>query len=1204
MKNENKIANSVEMHVTKRNNKREIISFDKILRRIKSLGKDLNLQKIIYAQLAMKVIDQLYDNIETSKIDELTAEQCASMSSIHPDYSKLASAIIISNLHKNTSDCFYETMKKLYDFKDVNKNSHKLIHTNIINIAQMHKELINNMFDYKRDYLFDYFGFKTLERAYLMRCNNIILERPQHMWMRVSLCIHGANMEKVEETYNLMSQKYFIHATPTLFNAGTPRPQLSSCYLIGMESDSIDGIFNTVKECAQISKWSGGIGLHIHNIRSSGSHIRGTNGTSNGLIPMLGVFNKTARYVDQGGKRNGSFAIYLEAHHPDIEDFLDLKKNHGDEESKCRDLFYGLWLSDLFMERVIGNKIWSLFCPDKCPGLSDCYGEKYNKLYLNYENQKLYNKQINARDLWIKILDAQMETGTPYILYKDSANSKSNQKNLGTIKSSNLCVAPETYILTENGQEQIQNLKDKKVNVWNGKEFSKTTIRQTNDASELIEIHCSDGSVLTCTKYHKFYIKNSNNSNNSNNASNSASNNSNNTSNSNKTNNSFQEIMYDIFCGTLDDYDDYKKNTIIVIQAKDLQPNMELINSCYPILDNTKNVLINAYAIGYNSLYEKKQIKKKCFNKCLANMQNNNINSKIFVPNNYSLQTKIYWLAGLCDSYGIIHTNSKNNSQTIEILCNNKEFLYNVKLMLQTCGINVTICTNTSNSNNTNNKYSLLIDEDNLFILLNLGFKTLVLNIYTYNYTKTIKNIFNKNSFKNNSVYVSKIVNNNRIDKTFCFNEPKRHAGIFNGIITSQCTEIIEYSDDKETAVCNLASLGLPNFVKDDKTFDYAKLYEVTQVIVNNLNNVIDINFYPTQKTKRSNFKHRPIGIGIQGLADTFFKMDLPFTSLEAKEVNKQIFETIYYASLEKSYLISKSRYENMKILKSHYINNNWSFTSNDEECRDYNIFNTSEASSSSTIKTDEEILDLLNIIKPIKAEIDNFDIIDHCSGAYCSFKGSPISKGLFQFDLWNSQPATNNYDWNSLRENIKTYGIRNSLLVAPMPTASTSQILGNNECFEPITSNIYSRKTLAGEFVLVNKYLVEDLLEINMWNESIKNNIIANKGSISNIANIPNKLKEKYQIVWEMSMKDIINMSRDRGIYICQSQSLNLWMEDPDAKALTNMHFFAWRSGLKTGIYYLRRKAKHQAQQFTIEPEKKENKESNNDDGCLMCSG
>ena len=859
MKN-NKSNSGIDMYVIKRNGKREPISFDKILKRIKSLGKECELKNIIYAQLTMKVIDQLQDDIETKRIDELTAEQCAALASKHPEYTKLASAITISNLHKNTSSSFYETIKKIYEFKDVNNESYCLIHDDIMKIVETNKDTIDAMIDYSRDFLFDYFGLKTLERAYLIKLDKIIVERPQHMWMRVALCIHGNDLEKVKQTYDLMSQKYFIHATPTLFNAGTPRPQLSSCYLLGMEDDSIDGIFNTVKECGQISKWSGGIGLHIHNIRSSGSHIRGTNGTSNGIIPMLGVFNKTARYVDQGGKRNGSFAIYLEPHHPDIEEFLELKKNHGDEESKCRDLFYALWISDLFMERVIGNKKWSLFCPDKCPGLCDCYGDKYRELYNKYEEEGKYKYQIEARDLWNKILDAQMETGTPYLLYKDAANQKSNQKNLGTIRSSNLCC------------------------------------------------------------------------------------------------------------------------------------------------------------------------------------------------------------------------------------------------------------------------------------------------------------------------------------------------------------EIIEYSDANETAVCNLASIGLPMFVKDDKTFDFDKLYEITKVLVTNLNNIIDINYYPTDKTRRSNFLHRPIGIGVQGLADTFFKMDYAFTSDEAKKLNIEIFETIYYAALERSCEISCERREGLKQLQQEYLDGNWRFLNNKPECREYDCFNNTSASSSDTIKSDNKIIDLLNKFKPVKSEIDKLE--EEFLGAYSSFKGSPISQGIFQFEMWGVNLKNSKLDWDSLKEKVIKFGIRNSLLCAPMPTASTSQILGNNECFEPITSNIYSRRTLAGEFIMVNKYLVDELLELGLWNEDIKNNIIANKGSIQHIEGLSDKIKEKYKIVWEMKMKDLIDMSRDRGAYICQSQSFNLWMEDPDPKSLTNMHFYSWRAGLKTGIYYLRRKPKHQPQQFTIEPENKNknknnsnsNSNSNNEDECLMC--
>jgi ribonucleoside-diphosphate reductase alpha chain len=785
------MENINEMRVTKRNGQLEDIAFDKILARVKKLGQEVNIQ-INYSSLAMKVIDQLYDKIDTAKIDELAAEQCASLSTNHPDYGTLAARIVVSNHQKNTDPYFDMVVNRLYNFKNIHGEVKPLVSKEFFEYYANNQSEIEKMFDYERDYLIDYFGFKTLERAYLFRVDNKIVERPQHMWMRVAIGIHGDpsnpnSLSLVKETYDLMSLKYFTHATPTLFNAGTPRQQLSSCYLIAMEDDSLGGIYNTLNDCAQISKYAGGIGLHIHNIRAKGSHILGTNGSSNGLVPMLRVFNSTARYVDQGGgKRNGSFAIYLEPWHPDIDDFLELKKNHGDEELKARDLFYALWISDLFMERVKSNAKWSLFCPHECPGLSDVYGDKFVELYEKYELNGKARKIVNARDLWFKILDAQMETGTPYILFKDAANKKSNQQNIGTIKSSNLC------------------------------------------------------------------------------------------------------------------------------------------------------------------------------------------------------------------------------------------------------------------------------------------------------------------------------------------------------------TEIMEYSDDKETAVCNLASIGLPSFVNaETKEFDYDKLHQVTKVVTNNLNCVIDINFYPTEKTRVSNFKHRPIGIGVQGLADAFVLLDIPFHSDAAKEVNRLIFETIYHAALEKSNEIAKELGE-----------------------------------------------------------------------SYSSFQGSPASKGILQYDLWSKEPTPGRYDWSALKQSIITYGLRNSLLIAPMPTASTSQILGFNECFEPFTSNLYSRRTLAGEFVVVNKYLMKELIQLGLWNEQIKNNIIANKGSVQQLTILPEHIRNKYKIVWEIPMKHVIDMSADRGAFICQSQSLNLWVEDPTYNTLTSMHFYSWKQGLKTGIYYLRRKAKHQAQQFTIEPEQIQGKtEEAKDEICEMCS-
>ena len=780
----NKIQLNDEMNVLKRNGKLEIVSFDKILQRMKRIGREADL-KLNYTTLAMKVIDQLYDGISTTRIDELSAEQCASLSSTHPDYNILGGRIIISNHQKNTEESFCHVISKLHDFKDYHDNNYSLISDVLYNVVNEHSQEIEDMICHDRDYLIEYFGFKTLERSYLMKINGVIVERIQHMWMRVSIGIHGNDLQRVKETYDLMSQKYFTHATPTLFNAGTPKPQLSSCFLQAMESDSVDGIYNTLKDCANISKWAGGIGLHIHNVRASGSHIRGTNGKSNGIVPMLKVFNNTAKYIDQGGgRRNGSFAIYLEPWHADIEMFLEMRKNHGDEEMKARDLFYALWIPDLFMKRVKSNADWTLMCPDECPGLADVYGDEFERLYEEYEKSDKGRRTVKARELWFHMLDAQMETGTPYMLFKDACNKKSNQKNVGVIKSSNLC------------------------------------------------------------------------------------------------------------------------------------------------------------------------------------------------------------------------------------------------------------------------------------------------------------------------------------------------------------TEIVEYSDNNETAVCNLASIALPTFIDASKSiFDYEKLHEVVKVITYNLNKVIDVNFYPTEKTRISNMRHRPIGLGVQGLADVFIMLDIPFYSMKAKAINKRIFETIYHGALESSCELAQK------------------------------------------------------------------------DGIYGSFVDSPASKGILQFDMWEQHTQNNEfYDWDDMKNKIKNYGIRNSLLVAPMPTASTSQILGFNECIEPITSNIYSRRTSAGEFVLANKYMMMDLIKLDLWNDDIKNNIIANNGSIQQLEIVPQEIRDKYKTVWEIPMRELIDMAADRGVYICQSQSLNLWLEDPNYNTLTSMHFHSWSKGLKTGIYYLRRRGRHQAQQFTIEPEKAKH-DNEEDEICEMCS-
>ncbi len=982
------------MRVTKRDGTLEEIAFDKILNRIKKLGQEVGIS-LNYSSLAMKVIDQLYDTISTTKIDELAAEQCASLSTNHPDYGILASRIVISNHQKNTDPYYDMVVNRLYNFKNVHGEVSPLVSKEFFEFVSKYISEIESMIDYNRDYLIDYFGFKTLERAYLFKVDGKIVERPQHMWMRVAIGIHGdlsngpKSLELIKETYDLMSQKYFTHATPTLFNAGTPRPQLSSCYLLGMEDDSIDGIFNTLKDCAHISKWAGGIGLHIHNVRAKGSHIQGTNGTSNGIVPMLRVFNNTARYVDQGGnKRNGSFSIYLEPWHPDVEDFLEMKKNHGDEELKARDLFYALWIPDLFMKRVKDSGKWTYFCPNECPGLADVYGEEFEKLYTKYESDGKARKVVNARDLWFKILDAQMETGTPYILFKDAANKKSNQKNLGTIKSSNLCVAPDTNILTEKGNVPIKTLEGKKVNVWNGEEFSEVTVFKTGVNQRIMEVmgrpsySKSEVFVLECTHYHKFYVQ-------------------------------VEESIH------IEGDKWQTKKTIKELQAKDLKLGMKLIGCKMPSVSDKKSY----------------------------------------------------------DYIEIVSLRDFGNS------CD-----------------------------------------------------------------------------------------------TYCFSEPYRHMGVFNGMLTGQCTEIIEYSNKDETAVCNLASIALPAFVDPlTKQFNYDKLHEVIKVVTNNLNKVIDINFYPTEKTKRSNLRHRPIGLGVQGLADAFILLDIPFHSEEAKVVNKLIAETMYHAALEKS--------NELAIEREQHIKNSFSKPNNIAGFVDLpkTLYNDYDK---------EYLFSRLN---------NRFEPALSLCGTYSTFIGSPASEGILQYDMWNQSPTEGRYDWQSLKSSIINHGLRNSLLIAPMPTASTSQILGYNECFEPLTSNLYSRRTLAGEFVVTNKYLMKELIDMGLWNEKIKQNIIANKGSIQQLTMLPEHMRNKYKIVWEMPMKHIIDMAADRGAFICQSQSLNLWVEDPTYNILTSMHFYSWNKGLKTGIYYLRRKAKHQAQQFTIEPEKKTT--NNSEEICEMCS-
>lgn len=795
------------MYVVKRDGRREPVSFDKITDRVRILCYELN-DIVDPVKVAMRVIEGLYDGVGTSELDNLAAETAASMTVSHPDYALLAARIAVSNLHKNTKKVFSEVVDDLYRYVNPRTNQEApLIADDVYDVIKKNAERLDSTIIYQRDFNYDYFGFKTLERSYLLRLNGNIVERPQHMLMRVAVGIHLDDIDSVIETYELMSKKFFTHATPTLFNSGTPKPQMSSCFLLTMQDDSIDGIYDTLKQTAKISQSAGGIGLSIHNVRATGSYIRGTNGTSNGIVPMLRVYNDTARYVDQGGgKRKGSFAIYLEPWHADIFDFIDLRKNHGKEEMRARDLFLALWINDLFMKRVETDDKWTLMCPNECPGLCDVYGDDFDQLYLKYESEGKGRRTIKARELWEAVLEAQIETGTPYMLYKDAANAKSNQKNLGVIRSSNLC------------------------------------------------------------------------------------------------------------------------------------------------------------------------------------------------------------------------------------------------------------------------------------------------------------------------------------------------------------TEIMEYTSPDEVAVCNLASISLPMFVENGK-FNHEFLFDVTKRITRNLNRVIDRNYYPVKEAHNSNMRHRPVGLGVQGLADAFILLRMPFTSPEAKKLNQEIFETLYFAALTASNEMAKEE------------------------------------------------------------------------GAYSTFEGSPISKGEFQYNMWGvkDEELSGRWDWASLRKEVMASGVRNSLLLAPMPTASTSQILGNNEAFEPYTSNIYTRRVLSGEFIIVNKHLLKDLVDLGLWNEDLKQEIMRANGSIQHIDFIPADIKELYKTVWELSMKDIIDMSRERGYFIDQSQSLNLFMEGATFGKLTSMHFYAWKAGLKTGMYYLRTKSAVDAIKFTLNNEKKDKpsviqeveqvsvseyqamlqrakEASNNDEDCEMC--
>lgn len=1615
-----------QYYVIKRDGRKQPVHFDKITQRIYKLLDGKMAKNIDVIDIVKKTITSIYPGISTVELDNQSAYQCAMLTTKHYDYAMLAGRIYVSSLHKETAKTFVEKMEFIQDKLN-------LYDETWMEFIKKYKNKLNKAIDYNRDYQLDFFGVKTMERTYITKYKDQLIERPQDVFMRVASLVHCGDLRKTIESYNLMSKKYFTHASPTLFNAGNKYGNLVSCFLLGTE-DSISGITKTWSNVSHISKWGGGIGIHVSNIRAKGSSIRGTNGHSDGIIPMLQVYNSICRYVNQcftpdtpiftdngfvniedikentnvmtsdgsfrnvnrvfknevdksilkirvkqsfedikcteehdilalqnvpkglnfkhiknrlklgkykpsfvksstlkvgdfmvipkitvnkettfskdeyyflglflgdghmskrknsrsiecgislsdttkvdcqkfikeylnkkeihtydskgtgcttikwvcsdkfflnyddiydenkekilndrfitgnktkllqllkglldsdghigkeiyfnttskklaystryilmllnimssghiadrigevssyrnittrklkyviripkvedickmyniehynkfsfvecekyflsriisidkedykgfvydlnieenhnyltssgivhnSGRRRGSFAIYLEPHHADVFDFLELRKNTGAESERARDLFLALWVPDLFMKQVKSNGDWYLFCPDKAPRLNDVYGEEYETLYWKYVEEEKYNEKVPARKLWDAIMTSQFETGSPYMAYKDNINNKSNQKNIGIIRSSNLCVAPETQILTKSGYKVISELKNKKCEVWNGKEWSEVEVKQTGKNQELCKVIFDDYTELECTPYHKFYIQES-----------------------------------------------YHGKPVIK-EAKDLKENDKIIKCNYPIIDN-KNVLKSAYTNGffsgdgtYNNItkskprkctyksvsgkayckrhmsYQKEDEKsEKCCgisytkkphltlyhekikllehldylskgevkdNKLNLTLRPNDIKEKFFVPHNYSINSKLDWFAGYCDADGTITTNK--GCQSLQISCIELDFLKDIKLMLNTCGINPKISLLSKKKKtllpdgrggeklyDTKESYRLLINSGDLNKLIELGFnpKRLILN-----------RVHKPNRDARKFTKIKKLEITNRVDDTYCFTEEKEHKGIFNGVITGQCCEIVEFSDSNETAACNLASIALSNLVKsknietekwkiyskkdcpyckwakslltnknisfeeilvepgDDnykklkeqlvdpldkitfpkiyqdtkliggmedlyvylgKDFDYEKLWEISYHVTQNLDKVIDKNYYPTVEARRSNMKHRPIGLGIQGLADTLAMMRIPYASKEMVEINEKIFGVLYHASLQASVDISKEREESFTLLQEYFKEHpkkkpTGEFYNEKFECYP------------------KKIEKIYHKLRPHSTELNKTKFL----GSYSTFEGSPYSEGKLQYHLWDRKPINiselvEGKSWDSLIEEIKKYGTRNSLLTALMPTASTSQLLGNFESFEAFTSNMYTRRTLAGEFIVVNKHLINDLTEIGEWNENAKNNVIVNNGSVQGLK-IPKIIKDNYLTAYEIKQKYIIDGCVARGAYIDQTQSMNLYFAQPDSRKLTSSQFYAWEKGLKTGLYYLRSKPSANATKITAE-----------DEGCLMCS-
>jgi ribonucleotide reductase alpha subunit len=1004
--------------------------------------------------VTQQTISSIVDGISTYQLDLLSSSICATLSTEHIDYDKLAVRIYIDSLHKYTDANMLTTLNKINALVNTKGEYLDLLNPKLIKFVMHYIEDIHAMFDYTRDYDFDYFGIQTLRKAYLLKNQfidgskkNNIIERPQHLWMRVAIGIHMHaindfgelypmyTISDIKSTYDLISQKYYTHATPTLFNAGCNRSALSSCFLLEIPDD-LNGIYNMLANTAKISKWSGGIGVAISKVRAKGSLIKSTNGVSEGLVPLMKLFNQSALYVSQGGgKRKGSTATYLEPWHADIFDFLETRKPLGDDATKCKDLFLALWVPDLFIKRLIEaieskqKVLWSLMCPDQCPGLVDSHGLQFEELYCKYENENRFVKQVDIKTLWDEILTLQLEAGVPYLMYKDHANNKSNQNNLGTIQSSNLCVSGDTLVLTETGYYPISSLVNQTISIWDGKQFTNCPVVQTGSNRQLLRVTTSDGCELDCTPYHKFNVE--------------------------------------------------RDGKNMFIEARNLLITDKLVEYSFPIIEK------------YNDYYDIE-----------------------IIPVNSEKKYKLSWLNEFINTYGFI----VKHAREFKIIINYSSsiVLKRVKLLCNTLGMNPVM-------RNLGNKSSLTFYNDD------------------YHTIALLTNLAKCKIFKDTTKYSEEIdIGINNIEEipgyhdTFCVRSPKTDMVMFNGILTHNCSEIVIHTDHDNIGVCNLASVCLGKFAEylDNKPYyNYKKLYDTVCQMTINLNKVLKSNYYCVEEGKYSDLQNAPLGIGVQGLADVFIKSRLAFTSPEAKQINKYIFETIYYAAMETSCMLAKKE------------------------------------------------------------------------GVYPNYHSSMVAKGLLQFDLWNVTPELKLWDWQTLRTNISKYGIRNSLLVALMPTASTASIMGSSENFEPITSNIYARVVLSGKFQIVNKYLVNDLMKLGLWNDEMKNEIISNNGSIQNIDSIPTDIKKIYKIVWEYQLSDLIKMDADRSAYVCQSSSSNRYVTNPTIGKLTKMHIYAWKCGLKTSSYYIKTQAKVDAVKFSVTTKKKTTIEVEEESECMMCS-